>query len=392
MIYQYTGQPGHGKTLHAIDQAIEFRDQGRLVYVCNVRNFDHAKAKMLPLSPEQFRDWPNTVPEGAVVLVDECYEHEMLPKRSPGSKVPTHIKELAKHRHTGRDFIFVCQSPSKQMDEFVHDNIERHTHVRRRFGLGFVHLRIFDRYERNPERAHPLILKRVRLPKRPMGLYESTVLDTTEKKVPWYYPAAIGMLLAVLVGGLYTTGRIKDRFSTDKSATAEAGHVGNGAQATVPPGLAKKGADDKAPKTVAEYAAEQRPRFPTMPWTAPAFDHRPVVSDPQILCMEAKEGIDAEGQVQPASCTCMTEQGTRYYIRADDGGGLCRAVARHGPSYNPYRKAAEASQASAEPQPAPTAIVDQASTAQAPHARPTVLQAGQVASYGAIGVGKGSQP
>lgn len=37
MIYWYTGQPGHGKTLHAIDHAIDFRDAGRLVYVCNVR-------------------------------------------------------------------------------------------------------------------------------------------------------------------------------------------------------------------------------------------------------------------------------------------------------------------------------------------------------------------
>ncbi|MBD4017350.1 zonular occludens toxin family protein, partial [Xanthomonas citri pv. citri] len=74
MIYWYTGQPGHGKTLHAIDHAIDFRDAGRLVYVCNVRGFKHADARMLEMTPEQFIDWPNSLPDGAVCVVDEAYE------------------------------------------------------------------------------------------------------------------------------------------------------------------------------------------------------------------------------------------------------------------------------------------------------------------------------
>lgn len=199
MIYWFTGQPGHGKTLHGIDQALDWVAEGRLVYACNIREFDYAKASMLEMTPEQFRDWPNFLPDGACAIVDEAYEHNMLPKRPPGSKVPEYVQQLAKHRHRGIDFIFICQSPAKQCDDFTHDLIERHVHVRRRFGLPFAHLRIFDRYERNPEKAHPLILKRVKLPKRPMGLYKSTEVDTTEKKIPWYYPAAV--VLAVLILG-----------------------------------------------------------------------------------------------------------------------------------------------------------------------------------------------
>lgn len=94
----------------------------------------------------------------------------MSPTRRPGSKVSDHVREPAKHWHRDLDFIFVSQSPAKQVDEFVHDLIERHIHVRRRLGLPFAHLRIFDHFERNPEKASPLILKRVKLPKRPMGL------------------------------------------------------------------------------------------------------------------------------------------------------------------------------------------------------------------------------
>ncbi|MBD4437571.1 zonular occludens toxin family protein, partial [Xanthomonas citri pv. citri] len=91
-----------------------------------------------------------------------------------------------------------------QCDDFVQDLIERHVHVRRRFGLPFAHLRTFDKYEKNPERGHPLTLKRVKLPKRPMGLYESTVLDTSERSIPWYYPTAILLLIAIIVGAWLT--------------------------------------------------------------------------------------------------------------------------------------------------------------------------------------------
>jgi hypothetical protein len=46
----------------------------------------------------------------------------------------------------------VSQSLAKQVDEFVHDLIERHIHVCRRFGLPFAHLRIVDYFERNRRR------------------------------------------------------------------------------------------------------------------------------------------------------------------------------------------------------------------------------------------------
>ena len=57
MIYWYTGQPGHGKTLHGIDRLLEFKDQGRAVYACNIREFDYARAGVLEMTPEQFRDF-----------------------------------------------------------------------------------------------------------------------------------------------------------------------------------------------------------------------------------------------------------------------------------------------------------------------------------------------
>ena len=89
MIEWFTGQPGHGKTLQAIARALEFQKDGRIVYVCNVRDFDYEKTGMRKMTPEEFRKWPEFLPPGSVCLVDEAYEHDMLPKRPPGAKVLT---------------------------------------------------------------------------------------------------------------------------------------------------------------------------------------------------------------------------------------------------------------------------------------------------------------
>lgn len=331
MIYWYTGQPGHGKTLHAIQRAMEFKDAGRLVYVCNVRDFDYAKTGMEKMTPDQFRDWMHFLPDGAVALVDECYEHGMLPKRAPSAAVPVHVQELAKHRHRGIDFIFVCQSPDKQCDIFTHDLIERHIHVRRRFGTNFVHLREFDRFERSPERAHPLVVKRVRLPKRAMGTYKSTELDTTERRIPWYY-FAFGLGVPLALFGLYWTfGRMASNLGGAEAVPAPAVTGAAGASApNVAPATVGAAATPK-PQTAGEYLSQYIPRVASQPWSAPAYDRITVPSDaPRVFCMSTSAGLLDDGTVGAAGCSCVTEQGTLYVMPA----ATCRLVARNG-QYEP---------------------------------------------------------
>lgn len=337
MIYWYTGQPGHGKTLHAIERLLEFKDQGRIVYACNIREFDYSKTGVLEMTPEQFKDWPDFLPDGAVALVDEAYEHGMLPKRPPGSKVPHHVEQLAKHRHRGLDFIFVSQSPDKQCDQFVHDLIERHIHVRRRFGTKFVHLREFDRFEAQAEKATPLVVKRKALPKRPMGTYKSTELDTTEKRIPWYYialPIAVALGLFLMY---YTFGSMGKRLAGDDAVNAKSA-TGSGEHAAPRDGTAvtaSGAAGDKPPNmTPAQYANRFLPRIPSEPWSAPAYDDALSLPSeaPRLFCMSSMGGENAQGKHVEPSCTCMTEQGTHYEV--DDP--TCRFIARRG-QYEPYR-------------------------------------------------------
>lgn len=326
MIYWFTGQPGHGKTLQAIARAMEFQKQGRIVYVCNVRDFDYAKTGMLPMKPEDFRNWMQFLPDGAVCLVDEAYEHGMLPKRAPGAAVPPHVEQLAKHRHRGIDFIFVCQSPDKQVDVFVHDLIEQHIHVRRRFGTKFQHLRTFDRFERNPEKSTPLTIKRTTLPKHVFGTYKSTELDTTERRIPWYYIALVVLVPGALGFSYWTFAGMGERLGGEALTSPNAKLVGaevNGASATV------ADASRSATLSPMEYAARYAARVPSQPWSAPAYDNLPVPTDPpRLFCMSSTA---APGEADAYdSCTCLTEQGTRYELDYE----ACVLVARQG-QYEP---------------------------------------------------------
>lgn len=327
MIFWYTGQPGHGKTVFAIDKLLEYKAQGRLCFVCNVKEFNFDATGCLEMTPEQFRNWMDFLPDGAVALVDEAYEHGMLPKRSASSKVPEHVEQLAKHRHRGIDFIFVCQSPSTQVDSFVHDLIEEHYHVRRRFGLPLAHIRRFDRYERNPEKAHPITITRRKYPKKRFALYKSTSIDTSEKRVPWFYWATGALVLFLLVGTWYTVGRVKSRLTPQETQDAARRNVtSDGASAT-----ARGTMQGKDLGTATDYARLHLPRFDTMPWTAKAYDDRSITADPQIYCLSS---LPADDDPRPPSCTCLTEQGTVYEISQPQ----CRRIAHKGPVYNPYRQ------------------------------------------------------
>ncbi len=346
MYYQFTGQPGHGKTVLALKFALDMKAKAdklheenpakhplRQLYVCNVRDFNAGKAGAIELHPDQLKRW-HELPEfdGAIILVDEAYEHGMFPKRAPGSLVPEHVKQVAKHRHRGIDFVMICQSPARQQDDFLHDLIEEHYHVRRQYGLPFVRIKRFDRFERNPVKAQPLTNTRTGYPKDVFKLYTSTKYDTSEKRVPWFFYAIALVLLVVVLLVLYVSKRMDDRFggsASDEVNTSAGLSPGNGAPATVPglmPGLTTQH------QTLLEYEQAHQPRNDLKPWTAPVFDDRQVKSDPELFCMSSGQGQGADGDLALPTCSCVTEQGTPYRIAIEQ----CHYVARWGAPYNPY--------------------------------------------------------
>ncbi len=334
MLFVYTGSLGHGKTANAIDHLFKYRDQGRPCYVCNVKKFDYEKTGCLPMTPEQFRDWMNFLPDGSAALIDEAYEHEMLPKRPPGAKVPLHVQEIAKHRHRGIDFIIVCQSPARQIDDFVHDFIEWHTHCRKFYGLPIFRLKKFSYMERNPVKATATTTVWRLLPKRVKGVYVSTVEDTSEASVPWYFWGLGIGLPAVCFFAWRQFHSVEDSFKSKGAsavvATAKANGTEHGASATGEGTVADK---PSAPTRESDYWAWLQPRIVGQPWTAPAYDRLSVPAQaPRIFCAATEAGEDAQGNQAERSCTCVTEQGTRYALEEKH----CRMLAREG-QYEPFR-------------------------------------------------------
>jgi len=91
------------------------------------------------------------------------------------------------------------------------------------------------------------------------------------------------------------------------------------------------GDPDKRPDDLVAWLT---PRLPGQPWTAPAYDKRPVVAQPELYCVAAEDG----------DCKCITEQGTRYVLDMQ----MCRVIAREG-TYNPTRLPAVPAPSQAQP-------------------------------------------
>ena len=59
-----------------------------------------------------------------------------------------------------------------------------------------------------------------------MGFYESTVMDTVEKKIPWYYIALAIGLPATAYGAWHQFGAVEDSLAGKSNPAAMVAHQG----------------------------------------------------------------------------------------------------------------------------------------------------------------------
>lgn len=362
-LYLVTGQPGHGKTAYAVDKAFQFKKEGRAVYAHGVKDLDYEKAGFAFIEdPTKWED----LPDGSVVLLDECYT--AFPNRNPGAKVPPHVEAMARHRHRGFDFILVAQQ-GLQLDPFLRGLYEEHVHVRQTSVFkSKTKLKRWTQYQNNTHVRCADVEDWIR-PKYVFEYYTSTTLVTTKRSMPMWLRwllVAFGILaIALLAIKWYFSVKIAEYSQPATTTTEEAATAARrGAEgaAGVADDAPRWTGDPDDPLYRTDYARDHLPRFATMPWTAPIYDQRQPLSDPQLVCMSAQAGMDSTGHHRDASCTCLSEQGTRYDISEPE----CRHIARQGPVYNPYRQPqapAMATAASAPPQPP---VVDHGAIVKAP--------------------------
>ncbi|WP_343650844.1 zonular occludens toxin domain-containing protein [Stenotrophomonas sp.] len=344
-LYLVTGQPGHGKTAYALDKAFKFQKEGRAIYAHGVKDLDYAKAGWNYLDdPTQWE----ALPDGSVILLDECYT--VLPNRNPGAKVPAHVEAMARHRHRGFDFILIAQQ-GLQLDPFLRGLYEEHVHVRQTSIIrAKTKLKRWNQYQNNVQVKCEDAIDWVR-PKYVFEYYTSTTQITTKRSMPMWMRWLIVLLVVLFSVMGYVKWKYDRKIADAEQAKAEL--VPSAHDAVHPTARSGAEAGAGAPvtyATVAEYATAHNPRIGTMPWTAPIFDQRPTTADPQLFCISSMEGLDGNGVHTDASCTCMTEQGTRYELSQPE----CRTIARNGPVYNPYKQQRDFQQVGPSPEPLPS--------------------------------------
>jgi len=349
MIRFITGLPGAGKSLRLVQVIEAFLAEGRNVYVSGLDGLQEFGWQSLP-DPRNWQD----LPDGSVLIVDEC--QKWFPTRRT-AEPPEFVRSLSEHRHHGLDFVLATQHPT-MVDKYVRTLCGQHEHVIRQFGMQASRIITWTECQEDPQslatrqRGTEALWK---YPAENFPLYKSATMHTVKTRIPLRLKL-IPLLVVAAIGLLwYGVNSIIALAHGGKPTTSAAVGAASG---SVPVAAASSGSA-KAPRyaNAAEYVKAQVPRVAGMPWSAPLFDDRQPVSQPDIYCIQI-EGKDDE----PRRCQCYSEQVTRMAMPLD----RCLDIARNG-VYNPFRQPA-GSQQQQQSQPGQQADMQQQPQQQATRA------------------------
>jgi len=312
----FTGLPGAGKTATLVKRIIELREKepGRPVFARGINGLKEGLA--IELTDDILHRWWEQ-PAGSIFAIDECQEDHLMPK-DRGNPAEW-VQRITKVRHYGMDFLLTTQHPCN-MSAYVRRLVDHHVHsVMRAKGVRqtFEWMRCIDDPDSRREKKHAQ-MSFAPLPKEVFELYKSSSLHTMKVRTPRIVYIA-GAMAVVAVGlAFYIPYRIHRHI--DPAAVA----------GTSAPASGDKLAAEDMGLRQSDYVKWLKPRVAGIPWSAPAFDNATVKAEPRLFCIAVDDG----------RCTCKTEQGTSYEVKAD----MCRNIARDG-IYNPFLAPAEADQA-----------------------------------------------
>lgn len=311
-----SGNPGSGKTLKVVGEIVAARNAGRRVYVHGLRDLathdkDGNEIGWEPLADPM--DWAKCA-TGSLIVIDEAQG----PWPASRGEVPDAIRELSKHRHYGLDFLLTTQYPSFLM-KYVRELVDDHQHHVRRFGTASA--KVFRWQEGQEDVKSEAVRGRAEVstwmfPAKLYGLYKSADAHTIKARIPrkLVFVALVGLLVLGLGG--YAWG-VAHHIGKPADAAGE-----DDAAAQAAPSSDGNGAHGKRPLTGEEFARLYVPRIPSQPWSAPAFQSLQPGLPPRVFCISS-----------PDSCTCLTDQGSRYTMPMAD----CRLLARHG-QWDPFEE------------------------------------------------------
>ena len=291
-----TGSPGDGKTSNELWDFLHSPEyNGRPKYCTPIKGFEPDKHGVTPIA--HLSEW-ESLPEGSVVFCDEVQDYcgTDISAKAP----PEWVKNFAKHRHHGFDFICTTQSPMF-LHPFARKLAKPHVHYIRPWNLKGV------RYSWETVQGDPTTKSAkamgIRTPVTPnpevFKLYTSTVLDTHKSRPPYKVFALLAFcVLLFIVGGFFAISRIwgmnHSAKKPDEVATTLPDHSG------VPLSAVNNVAmTSTAPVWTAETT---KPRIEGLAYTAPVYDQLTQPTDfPRVAaCMSSER----------TGCKCYSQQAT----------------------------------------------------------------------------------
>jgi zona occludens toxin len=312
MIYLTTGANGAGKTLLTLrDVREKSLKENRPVYH-NGRFEIVPGGELSTWTTFETKDW-QTVPDGAIFVIDECHNPGDFPLRTVKDAIPDYVKAMAEHRRRGFDFYLITQHPMN-IDPFVRRLIGSpgwHRHLKRASGAPLVSVLEWPAVNEQPQKngsGLSAAVSMVTYPREVYKWYVSTSLNTAKLKIPFQAKLLVFSLLLFPVLGYYGYKNMADR-----SKPKEALSVVNGFQS--PPIGGQN--DVKKQLSAPEFVATFAPRLDGFPQTAPRYDDvtKPTVAPYPAACVS-----------MGARCDCYTQQATKLQVPSS----ICLQIVKGG--------------------------------------------------------------
>ena len=311
MIYLRTGANGSGKTLLTLrDVREKSLLENRPVYH-NGRFEVVDGGELSSWHKIETKDW-QTVPDGAIFVIDECHNPGDFPVRTARDVLPEYVKMMAEHRRRGFDFYLITQHPMN-IDPFIRRLIGSpgwHQHLKRVSGAPLVSVlewaAVNDQPQKNGSGASAAV-KMVPYPKEVYKWYVSTSLDTAKLKIPFQVKLLVVSLLLFPVVGYYGYKTMSDRSNLKPGVGSTAGQ----------PLAAAASVRENHVLTAVEYLSSYAPRVAGLAQTAPRYDDlmKPTVAPLPAACVSMGD-----------RCTCYTQQATKLQVSKD----LCIQIVNNG--------------------------------------------------------------